>query len=114
MALKHRLIKKSHIIFTKAAKPFLRAAKGTVQRSPTLKLYKEEIDDLYTTFRDIKLKGLLAKTIGSSNNTALEDQQVNKVADSKINHFSDEVGVRELELELKKIVSCRSGRLHSN
>ena len=40
-------IAKSHIIFVDPQKPFLRAGKGTVQRAPTLELYKAEIDQLY-------------------------------------------------------------------
>jgi len=50
LAPKHALVKKSHIIFAKPTKPFMRASKGTVQRSSTLKLYKEEIDGLYAGF----------------------------------------------------------------
>ena len=102
VAPKHGLVKKSHIIFSKPAKPFLRASKGTVQRSPTLRLYKEEIDELYARFGDIKLDGSLAKNIGCNDINVLEEQQDNGVVHGKINHFHNEGEV--LELELKKVV----------
>ncbi|KAL9098748.1 MAG: hypothetical protein Q9163_005648 [Psora crenata] len=40
-------ISKSHIIFTDLHQPMRRASKGTVQRRPTLSLYKEALDALY-------------------------------------------------------------------
>ena len=43
----HARILKSHIIFTHPQRPMLRAGKGTVQRSGTLLLYKDDIDSLY-------------------------------------------------------------------
>ena len=43
----HARILKSHVLFTHPQKPMLRAGKGTVQRSGTLKLYAGEIDALY-------------------------------------------------------------------
>lgn len=43
----HARIMKSHILFTQSQKPMLRAGKGTVQRSGTLKSYASEIDALY-------------------------------------------------------------------
>ena len=43
----HARIVKSHILFTYPQKPMLRAGKGTVQRSGTLKMYAKEIDALY-------------------------------------------------------------------
>ena len=43
----HARILRSHVIFTHPQKPMLRAGKGTVQRSGTLLLYKDEIDALY-------------------------------------------------------------------
>lgn len=43
----HARITKSHILFTSPQKPMMRAGKGTVQRSGTLKAYQEEIDALY-------------------------------------------------------------------
>ena len=38
---------KTHVLFTQPGKPMLRAGKGTVQRSGTLKIYESEIDALY-------------------------------------------------------------------
>ena len=43
----HARIMKSHISFTEPDKPMMRAGKGTVQRSGTLRLYASEIDELY-------------------------------------------------------------------
>ena len=43
----HARILRSHILFTSPSKPMLRAGKGTVQRSGTLKAYKSEIEALY-------------------------------------------------------------------
>lgn len=40
-------IAKSHIVFTEPEKPMQRAGKGTVQRAPTLELYRDELDALY-------------------------------------------------------------------
>jgi hypothetical protein len=40
-------IAKTHILFASAEKPFVRVAKGTVQRRLTAGLYKDEIDELY-------------------------------------------------------------------
>ncbi|CAD6582894.1 MAG: hypothetical protein ASARMPRED_001098 [Alectoria sarmentosa] len=43
----HARLMKSHVLFTQPRKPMLRAGKGTVQRSGTLKAYASEIDALY-------------------------------------------------------------------
>ncbi|KAL8830924.1 MAG: hypothetical protein Q9191_001159 [Dirinaria sp. TL-2023a] len=43
----HARILKSHILFTSTQKPMLRAGKGTVQRSGTLKAYESGIEALY-------------------------------------------------------------------
>ena len=48
----HARLMKSHVLFTQPQKPMLRAGKGTVQRSGTLKLYANEIDALY---RDVEM-----------------------------------------------------------
>lgn len=45
-------ISKSHIIFTDPEKPMQRAGKGTVQRAPTLQLYRDELDALYDAAGD--------------------------------------------------------------
>lgn len=41
-------VSKSHILLTDPKIPVQRAGKGTVQRGPTLKLYQEALDALYT------------------------------------------------------------------
>ena len=43
----HAMVDKSHVLFVDPNKPMLRAGKGTVQRSPTLSLYAEELQSLY-------------------------------------------------------------------
>ncbi|KAL2835427.1 hypothetical protein BJY01DRAFT_259225 [Aspergillus pseudoustus] len=43
----HARIAKTHILFAKRDKPFLRAGKGTIQRAGTLALYEAELDALY-------------------------------------------------------------------
>ena len=44
----HAQIVKSHILMTHPQKPMLRAGKGTVQRSGTLRIYADDIESLYT------------------------------------------------------------------
>ncbi|KAI8626516.1 nonribosomal peptide synthetase [Xylariaceae sp. FL1651] len=43
----HGQIGREFIILSDPARPFLRAGKGTIQKPATLKLYKDEIDQLY-------------------------------------------------------------------
>ena len=43
----HARLMKTHVLFTQPGKPMLRAGKGTVQRSGTLKRYENEINALY-------------------------------------------------------------------
>lgn len=43
----HAQLSRDMIMFAKPGKPFLRLAKGTVQRKTTVKLYEEEIEELY-------------------------------------------------------------------
>ena len=40
-------VSKSHILYTNLQQPMRRAGKGTVQRGPTLELYKDALDTLY-------------------------------------------------------------------
>ncbi|KAL9630769.1 MAG: hypothetical protein Q9204_004551 [Flavoplaca sp. TL-2023a] len=40
-------VARSHILFTDPEQPMRRAGKGTVQRGPTLQLYKDKLDQLY-------------------------------------------------------------------
>ncbi|KAF5867602.1 putative nrps-like enzyme protein [Botrytis fragariae] len=43
----HARVAKSHILFTEPGHPILMSAKGTIQRSPTLREYASEIEKLY-------------------------------------------------------------------
>ncbi|KPM41877.1 hypothetical protein AK830_g4721 [Neonectria ditissima] len=43
----HGRIVRNFIALANPTKPFLRAPKGTIQRGPTLKVYKDDIDQLY-------------------------------------------------------------------
>ena len=63
---KHARILKSHIIFEKPEKPFPRADKGTIQRTPALRLYEEEIDATYRKHGDSEIGGILADTLSGS------------------------------------------------
>jgi hypothetical protein len=44
----HAQLSLDRIILSQESKPFLRAAKGTMQRGVTVKLYSQEIDEIYT------------------------------------------------------------------
>lgn len=46
----HARIVKSHVIFMHPQRPMLRAGKGTVLHSATLRLYEDDIDSLYADF----------------------------------------------------------------
>ncbi|KAL8673514.1 MAG: hypothetical protein Q9168_002071 [Polycauliona sp. 1 TL-2023] len=46
-------VARSHIVFTRPERPMRRAGKGTVQRGPTLQLYTDELDQLYTREGDV-------------------------------------------------------------
>ena len=52
----HARILRSHVIFTNPQRPMLRAGKGTVHRSGTLLLYKDDIDSLYADADTISTK----------------------------------------------------------
>ncbi|KAK4503218.1 hypothetical protein PRZ48_006646 [Zasmidium cellare] len=47
-------VARSHVLVTDSGVPLRRAGKGTVQRAPSLELYKERIDRLYETAGDGK------------------------------------------------------------
>jgi thioester reductase-like protein len=58
----HAKIAKSHILFTTSDRPVLRSGKGTIQRSGTLHMYKQEINALYADadkIRDMRNGGIL-------------------------------------------------------
>lgn len=44
----HAKVSKSHIMFTNPETPMLRSGKGTIQRQPTLDLYVNEVNSLYS------------------------------------------------------------------
>lgn len=46
-------VSKSHILYTTPQQPMRRAGKGTVQRGPTLELYKDALDALYAREGDV-------------------------------------------------------------
>ena len=75
----HARILKTHILFTSPQKQMLRAGKGTVQRSGTLKSYTAEIDKLY---RDADMISADADT---PDNFAHEDLDMNLVLE-KVRH----------------------------
>ncbi|KAI0400140.1 hypothetical protein F4802DRAFT_508155 [Xylaria palmicola] len=49
----HGQIGRDFILISSPQKPFLRAAKGTIQKPVTLKLYKDEIDELYKNVESV-------------------------------------------------------------
>ena len=51
----HAKITKSHILFVDPKRPMLRAGKGTVQKRPTMELYKEDLDRLYADAEKISV-----------------------------------------------------------
>lgn len=66
-------INRELIIFTQAKKPFIRAAKGTIQRTPTLRLYSEEINDMYANADDAQSRSLQSEAKGFGNVEETED-----------------------------------------
>ena len=51
----HARVSKSKILLVDPAKPMLRAPKGTIQRNATLKLYADEIDQLYKQDEEVPI-----------------------------------------------------------
>lgn len=104
VAPRHALVKKTHILFTTAAKPFLRASKGTVQRAPTLRAYKEEIEEAYARFGDKKLDGNLAKSVDEGalkivNGAEKKNGVVSTVSEVMIDEDVLHLELRKLELQ---------------
>lgn len=62
VAPKHAVVEKTHILFEKPEKPLLRSSKGTVQKLPSQRLYKDEIDALYEAQGDERRAGTMAPT----------------------------------------------------
>ena len=69
----HARIVISHVLLTHPQKPMLRAGKGTVQRSGTLRLYADEIESLYA---DADTMTADAETQGLDNLSCLDDSAV--------------------------------------
>lgn len=80
----HARLMKSHVLFTQPLKPILRAGKGTVQRSGTLKAYAGEIGTLYKD----------AETISSSLDAELMDPS------GKVDEKMISTGVRQAVLSV--------------
>ena len=74
-------ILKTHILIASPEKSFERAAKGTVQRASTLKLYSKELDDLYAEADqppDISLR-IPSVSIGEEELTQLLLKEIKKI-----------------------------------
>ncbi|KAH7024499.1 uncharacterized protein B0I36DRAFT_274061 [Microdochium trichocladiopsis] len=53
--VKHgRIASRDMVIFSTPGKPFMRAGKGTIQRAATVKLYADEIDEMYRRAEDVQ------------------------------------------------------------
>ncbi|KAL8721901.1 MAG: hypothetical protein Q9225_001497 [Loekoesia sp. 1 TL-2023] len=59
-------VSQSHILYTEPQRPMLRAGKGTIQRSLTLELYKDVLDDLYNREGDAFLGNELSNPTRTS------------------------------------------------
>lgn len=104
IAPKHAVVQKTHVIFETPTKPFQRTAKGTVQKLPTLKLYKEEIDELYLRAGDQKMGGSIAPTkptngMNGSANALKEAQQDLEVVRLQLKKIQLEKQKVDLELQ---------------
>ncbi|KAI1213858.1 acetyl-CoA synthetase-like protein [Annulohypoxylon truncatum] len=61
----HGHISRDFIMLTKPEKPFPRAGKGTIQRGAAVKLYKDEIEDLYAKAEDSQQANAPKLEVGS-------------------------------------------------
>ena len=82
----HGRITRDHIAFAKAEKPFLRAAKGTVQRLATVKAYEKEIDQLYAESHEF----------GSSRTAYINPNDEQSMTKSLSEVLSSATGVRNI------------------
>ncbi|KAK8872376.1 nonribosomal peptide synthetase [Apiospora arundinis] len=85
----HDRIDRDHIIIASPDKPFKRAGKGTVQRGATVKLYKDEIDQLYDKAEHASHASAPRFDVSS------EDALAGSIADM----FRYHVGTAELDLD---------------
>lgn len=58
----HAHVAKTHIIFARPDKPFVRAAKETVLRTPTIKQYQEKIEEVYRVHGPSRQRQLRTET----------------------------------------------------
>ena len=108
VAPKHALLMKTHILFAKDSKAFERTGKGTVQRNPTVRKYKEELDELYAEFGDKKLEGgampSLAPPPKSANRTAAANGHIERPVNEMVNDVASREGdTGLLRLQLEKL-----------
>jgi hypothetical protein len=109
VAPKHAVVERTHIIFEKPEKPFLRTSKGTVQKIPTQKLYQPELDEMYATFGDQKIGAALAPMVPAAEETVSEttappQSPTKSLAETHVNGTAAvDGGVGIMELKLKQI-----------
>ena len=88
----HARILQSHVLFTNPQKPMLRAGKGTVQRSGTLKAYEPEIEALY---RDAERMSFYPSTMGVVEPLCFDDDTISRCISNSVmavtswSHLSD-------------------------
>ncbi|EQK99859.1 Male sterility, NAD-binding protein [Ophiocordyceps sinensis CO18] len=83
----HGRINRSFVGLTDAAKPLPRAGKGSIQRAAALKLYEEEIDNLYDN----------AWAGGAAGSVALDFDSVDTLTASIVDLLQTKFGAPELE-----------------
>jgi hypothetical protein len=81
----HGQIGREFIMLSTPEKPFLRAGKGTIQKPATLKLYKEEIDELYEK----------ASQISSGDAPALDLSSEDTLVEAIQNLFETRIGIKQ-------------------
>ncbi|KAL8811781.1 MAG: hypothetical protein Q9200_001513, partial [Gallowayella weberi] len=80
-----------HVIFAKSDKPMLRADKGTIKRSATLKSYAQEIDDLYERMKISNVSTAVELNIKDrSSLVASLTPVVRSIGNLKHLHFADD------------------------
>lgn len=106
----HGKISRPLIGISNPSKPFLRAGKGTVQRAGTVKLYGEEIEQIYNHSEQTKLSQLPPLDVSSEDGLAKSIQIL----------FESQLESTNLELDTdyfsagKLLRPCRSCVPHSN
>lgn len=109
----HGRIIRDLVVLSDPAKPFLRAPKGSIQRSPTVRAYKDFIDQLYQRVDegvDIHTTVTLDLTSKETLTQSIVDILVFKIGNAKVEPATDlfSVGVDSLQvISLSKLL--RSG-----